>query len=249
MRKHLFDDSDIVPEVLPPATTPHSCSSLIAQDGCYSGGSEILPEPKVKKGKKRPATSIAKNMEWMDMDTLICKNSQLMKSTVEPPRTTNHASVAALGCDDDWFWDFIPESTMHSPTTITTSRSEEVGYDLESLWDFQINTVASEERFYYQMDNLKHSEQFSSKTTIELPATTTTDNTNSDNESIWDFLLHSPTMLATSRVADLVCDSDFLSHAPTKAVLQEDLIGNYDTLWDFEIDAFAWRDFSFSGTL
>ncbi|KAI3513217.1 hypothetical protein L1887_20544 [Cichorium endivia] len=112
------------------------------------------------------------------MDTLICNDSKL-KTTVEPPRTTNNASVASVECDGDWFWDFIPESTVHSPTTITTSRiSEEVGYDLESLWDFQINTVASEERFYSQMDNLKHSEQFSSKTTNELPATTTTDKTN-----------------------------------------------------------------------
>ncbi|KAD4982612.1 hypothetical protein E3N88_19283 [Mikania micrantha] len=96
-------------------------------------------------------------------------NDFSLNNLTDPPPT---AAAAAAG--NDSLWSMFFQSTVQSPTGTATSRVGDVCSDRDSMWDFQINTVAPEELRFPVM---------------EPPPETVTrvSEVGTDHDSFWDF--------------------------------------------------------------
>ncbi|KAI3751194.1 hypothetical protein L2E82_22241 [Cichorium intybus] len=144
-----------------------------------------------------------------------------------------------------------PQSTVHSPITISTSRTEEMDY-LDSVWDFQTCTLPSFSPTVAIGDYTLHSSQSYSDVeqvsdqyltcnteTVAMATTSSVvEEVSCDDDSFWNTLLQnidvSPTAISPFRVDDMY-SIDFRSPIWNLPLPAED--GPYsepDLLWDLQ---------------
>ncbi|KAI3505492.1 hypothetical protein L1887_27623 [Cichorium endivia] len=131
----------------------------------------------------------------------------------------NVAAVVETGTDKDLVMK-PPQSTMHSPITISTSGTDEMDY-LDSVWDFQTCTLPSFSPTVAIADYTLHSSKSSSDVeqvsdqyltcnidTVAMDTTSSVvDEVSCDDDSFWNTLLQnvddSPTAFSSFRVEEM----------------------------------------------
>ncbi|KAI3764605.1 hypothetical protein L2E82_14616 [Cichorium intybus] len=137
------------------------------------------------------ATSMANKVET-DRDSLqdvkpyslLTHDFSLKNTANPPPNATTSGNVAEARKDNGYLWSIFRQSTVQSPTATGACKVAEAVGNRDSMWDFQMNTVATEDH----------------RLPVVEPVTTTAvraSGVGTEHDTFWDFQM------------DTLTDNDF----------------------------------------